>query len=439
MLKELIWLSLFRPILIAGELTCPDPNWVLHESICIKAVVSNVANGTRKCQKENPESNMIMLKTSTETHLYSSLFRELRLWAGLEFYMGVVWKWKDDTEYDENGAVQWAIQPYNPSLCIGIGRSTGELYDQICSFHQGVICQKDVGNTGSCESGWVKDGFLCYKLFRKKLDGVIYTEALDMCKEDGAELIMPKSSLVAKWISTSFGCSCWIGLTDYNADGMYIWNDGTLENISNMWWYQGGSRFALQPDNREKNNLCAYVYRGELYDDDCSSLNNVICEVNATDQMSTIFDISSDTPSKSYIDTSTADVSRTSSLIPGGTSVSEKMSTLRKIHTNGASTADETTTVANLTKHRVTCTTPCDCLWNYTDPSDNKHDRQTYLPYKVNKKTLSSYRGRRQCARDYRKSALYLGCGGITVLVLFPLFIVMLDFLPSARKVRYRH
>lgn len=68
-----------------------------------------------------------------------------------------------------------------------------------------LVIDTNLFDIGSCESGWVKDGFLCYKLFRKKLDGVIYTEALDMCKEDGAELIMPKSSLVAKWISTSFG------------------------------------------------------------------------------------------------------------------------------------------------------------------------------------------------------------------------------------------
>ncbi|CAC5423975.1 unnamed protein product [Mytilus coruscus] len=251
--------------------------------------------------------------------------------------MGFVWKWKDDSEYDEYGTIQWAVQPYNPALCIGIGHSTGLLYDQICSFHQGVLCQKDVGNTDQ-----------------------------------------------------------------------------------------------KQPDRREKNYICAYVYRGELYDDDCSSLNNVICQVNATEQLSTLFGISSDTLSKSFLDTSTTDASLTSSklsLVPGGTSISEEMSTLRKTYTNRPSSVVETTTVAKLTQHRVTYTNQCKCLWNYTDQSDNK---QTYLPYKVDKKSLSSYRGRRQCARDYRKSALYLGCGGITVLVLVPIFIVILDFLPSA-------
>lgn len=33
---------------------------------------------------------------------------DLRLWAGLEFSMGFIWKWKDDSEYDEFGTVQWA-------------------------------------------------------------------------------------------------------------------------------------------------------------------------------------------------------------------------------------------------------------------------------------------------------------------------------------------
>lgn len=186
----------------------------------------------------------------------------------------------------------------------------------------------------------------------------------------------------------------------------------------------------------------------------------------ATEKLSTLFGISSDTPSKAFLDTLTTDATRMSSnlrLMPGGTSISGKMSTLRKTYTDGPSSTDgpsltdgpsptdgpsstdgptsidETTIVATQTQHRVTCSTPCECLWNYTDPSDNKHDRKTYLPYKVDKTTLSSYRGRRQCARDYRKSAIYLGCGGITVLVLFPLFIVMLDFLPSPRQLRQRH
>lgn len=35
--------------------------------------------------------------------------------------------------------------------------------------------------------------------------------------------------------------SCWIGLIDYDADDIYIWNDGILENISNMYWSPGVS------------------------------------------------------------------------------------------------------------------------------------------------------------------------------------------------------
>ncbi|VDI51183.1 Hypothetical predicted protein [Mytilus galloprovincialis] len=52
--------------------------------------------------------------------------------------------------------------------------------------------------------------------------------------------------------------------------------------------------------------------------------------------------------------------------------------------------------------------------------------------YKVDKKTLSSYKRRYQSASDPRKSSFYIGCVGITVLVVSCAFVVTLDFVPRA-------
>ncbi|VDI24935.1 Hypothetical predicted protein, partial [Mytilus galloprovincialis] len=54
------------------------------------------------------------------------------------------------------------------------------------------------------------------------------------------------------------------------------------------------------------------------------------------------------------------------------------------------------------------------------------------IPYKVDLKSLSSYRRRYKSADDPRMSSFYIGCVGIAVLVLSILFIILLDCLPSA-------
>ncbi|VDI03761.1 Hypothetical predicted protein [Mytilus galloprovincialis] len=51
---------------------------------------------------------------------------------------------------------------------------------------------------------------------------------------------------------------------------------------------------------------------------------------------------------------------------------------------------------------------------------------------KIDKKTLSSYKRRRKSATDPRNSSFYIGCVGITVLVISVAFIVLLDCIPRA-------
>ncbi|CAG2231193.1 unnamed protein product [Mytilus edulis] len=77
---------------------------------------------------------------------------------------------------------------------------------------------------------------------------------------------------------------------------------------------------------------------------------------------------------------------------------------------------------------------PC-ILQCTSQPSGNINSNNVVepnIPYKVDLKSLSSYRRRYKSADDPRMSSFYIGCVGIAVLVLSILFIILLDCLPSA-------
>ncbi|VDI24936.1 Hypothetical predicted protein [Mytilus galloprovincialis] len=58
-------------------------------------------------------------------------------------------------------------------------------------------------------------------------------------------------------------------------------------------------------------------------------------------------------------------------------------------------------------------------------------DARQNVPYRVDRKSLSSYRRRHRSEPDSRTSSLYIGCVGCVILIMTVLFIIMLDFLPS--------
>ncbi|VDI53016.1 Hypothetical predicted protein [Mytilus galloprovincialis] len=79
----------------------------------------------------------------------------------------------------------------------------------------------------------------------------------------------------------------------------------------------------------------------------------------------------------------------------------------------------------------ASCTQTCAC--NCPTAPDTPTSSNTLAQLKIDKKTLSSYKRRHKSAWDPRKSSFYIGCVGITVLVLSAAFIVILDFIPTCR------
>ncbi|CAC5394042.1 MRC [Mytilus coruscus] len=229
----------------------------------------------------------------------------------------------------------------------------------------------------------------------------------ERCGNINGTVIMPKTEADARWIavSMSFGSSCWIGLADYDADYIYTWEDGINEPSSELYWNGGSNQ---QPNGRDNAYLCTVMRNGEMYDVDCNTNNRVICQVNATTELPTTF----------YRQTTNhADLETT---------------TLPTTNTSLTLTA---TLLATNTSFTLT-TLECEELWmhqrkcNCQEPSAIPEIPNDIITYRLDKTTLSSYIRKRNSASDPRKSSFYIGCVGITVLVLSVLFIVVLDFLP---------
>lgn len=83
--------------------------------------------------------------------------------------------------------------------------------------------------------------------------------------------------------------------------------------------------------------------------------------------------------------------------------------------------------VSTMSDSRLPCILKCtrSCANSTADASTN-------VPYKVNRKLLSSYRRAHCSANDTRISSFYIGCIGSAILVLTVLFIILLDCLPRA-------
>lgn len=83
--------------------------------------------------------------------------------------------------------------------------------------------------------------------------------------------------------------------------------------------------------------------------------------------------------------------------------------------------------VSTMSDSRLSCILKCTNSCANSTAETNIH-----VPYKVNRKLLSSYR-RTHCSANYtRMSSFYIGCIGTAVLFLTVLFIVVLDCLPRA-------
>ncbi|CAC5407310.1 unnamed protein product [Mytilus coruscus] len=302
-----------------------------------------------------------------------------------------------------------------PQLCIGVWNN-GLMYDYYCYNKNGLICQKDLDGSGICESGWEIFGAQCYRRLRKHGSGATFKDAKTLCSTENAYIMMPQSQNDAGSIATTLDCGshCWIGITDFDADHIYTWEDGAEENQSNLYFGDG------EPNNRNQHYMCAYVQNGQFYNGECTETRRVICEIDAIDNMTTTASIQISTKTES----TSADLQttvHTFATTTNPTSMTESEKTTIKLMTFPV-TIMSVFGMACIDK----CTSYC------SEYINGSVDARPNILYRVDRKSLSSYRRSHQSAPDSRMSSLYIGCVGCAILIMTILFIIMLDFLPSA-------
>uniref|UniRef100_A0A3B4TW07 CD209 antigen-like n=1 Tax=Seriola dumerili TaxID=41447 RepID=A0A3B4TW07_SERDU len=124
-----------------------------------------------------------------------------------------------------------------------------------------------------CKLGWKKFDISCYFISTMKRN---WTESRKSCKAQGTDLVVIESREEQVFVNGVLkkGQNAWIGLTDKQKEGNWMWVDGTP--LITKFWQIG------QPNSYNGNQDCAEIVQdtslGEWNDDGCFAEQIWICE-----------------------------------------------------------------------------------------------------------------------------------------------------------------
>ena len=136
----------------------------------------------------------------------------------------------------------------------------------------------------ACQQGWICNGTSCYKLVTSpKLN---WEKAEEECEKCQARLVKVESLeehdfIKTKLLPTNNNGSYWIGLSDSDNEGDWMWTDGTqLDSDGYKNWGDN------QPKNKNNNEDCVVIrirkfdpdHYGKWHDRPCSKERKYICE-----------------------------------------------------------------------------------------------------------------------------------------------------------------
>ncbi|XP_078688578.1 polycystin family receptor for egg jelly-like isoform X2 [Branchiostoma floridae x Branchiostoma belcheri] len=124
-----------------------------------------------------------------------------------------------------------------------------------------------------CPAGWSLFSGKCYKVFT---DTVAYSQARQVCIDNGGSLAMVKNSEISSFMKTLSSDHKWFGLSDEVTEGQFLWEDGTsLTSTGFTDWYPG------EPNGGSLEN-CVQYWRRTWNDRSCTDQLGFTCEVRAT-------------------------------------------------------------------------------------------------------------------------------------------------------------
>ncbi|KAM7393510.1 hypothetical protein PAMP_020374 [Pampus punctatissimus] len=112
----------------------------------------------------------------------------------------------------------------------------------------------------SCPQNWLNFGSSCYYISSQKRS---WDDSRQYCVQRHADLVIINSRLEQAFLM-GFTMAAWVGMTDREEEGTWIWVDGTPVNKNRLQWARG------QPDE---------AYAGE----DCGDLRTMINFIGLND------------------------------------------------------------------------------------------------------------------------------------------------------------
>lgn len=119
----------------------------------------------------------------------------------------------------------------------------------------------------TCPAGWTTLNRVCYFI---STESGSWEKGREDCRNRGADLVVIKSNLEQTFLTDFINGNAmvWIGLTDRDSEGTWMWIDGSP--LSKQYWRDG------QPDNglRHGEEDCAHIRGG---DKDLRNWNDLPC------------------------------------------------------------------------------------------------------------------------------------------------------------------
>ncbi|XP_071150269.1 perlucin-like protein [Mytilus edulis] len=133
-------------------------------------------------------------------------------------------------------------------------------------------------STGSlqCQNGWLKNETNCYFFSN---DAMNWNDAKSVCESYGSMLVEVLSSCELDFLkatATVYDSSFWLGGTDIEKEGDWIWSTSQTDITFNDW-------HVGQPDNWNDQEHCLLMtleFNLEWADRSCTDINRFICEKN---------------------------------------------------------------------------------------------------------------------------------------------------------------
>ncbi|XP_041790155.1 CD209 antigen-like protein E isoform X2 [Chelmon rostratus] len=124
----------------------------------------------------------------------------------------------------------------------------------------------------SCPQGWMMFGSSCYYISSQRRS---WDDSRQDCVQRDADLVIIDSREEQAFL-TGFTMATWVGMTDREEEGTWVWVDGTPVNKDGLQWALG------QPDSafggEDCGDLRTMIDFIGLNDFNCSARNQWICE-----------------------------------------------------------------------------------------------------------------------------------------------------------------